>query len=169
VRGFEHRRFIEPVSAEAGFARHKEAAVFRHILYATDGSEHALKALNYVCELAKLHRSAVTVVHAYPSPTFYYPDVIAASYYDELIEQSRQAAEDILDEAARKLKLSSVSVTKELIEGSAANAILKAAKTHRCDLIVMGARGLSDLQGLLLGSVSHRVIQHTTCPVLIIR
>jgi nucleotide-binding universal stress UspA family protein len=143
--------------------------MFRHILYATDGSELALKALNTVSELAKIHKSRVTVVHAYPSPTFYYPDVIAAPYYDELIERSRQAAEDILDEAARKLRMSSVGVTKVLIEGSAANAILKAAKTHRCDLIVMGARGLSDLQGLLLGSVSHRVIQHTTCPVLIVR
>jgi nucleotide-binding universal stress UspA family protein len=143
--------------------------MFKHILYATDGSEHALKALNYVCELAKLHRSAVTVVHAYPPPSFYYPNVIAAPYYDELIEQSRQAAEDIMNEAVRKLRMSSIGVTQELVEGSAANAILKAAKNHRCDLIVMGARGLSDLQGLLLGSVSHRVIQHTTCPVLIIR
>jgi nucleotide-binding universal stress UspA family protein len=151
------------------FNRHKEAAMFRHILYATDGSKHALKALNTVSELAKIHKSRVLVVHAYPSPTYYYPGVIAASYYDELIEQSRQAAEEIVDEAVRKLRLSSIGVTQELVEGSAANAILKAAKNHRCDLIVMGARGLSDLQGLLLGSVSHRVIQHTTCPVLIVR
>jgi nucleotide-binding universal stress UspA family protein len=143
--------------------------MFRHILYATDGSELALKALDMVSELAKIHKSAVTVVHAYPPPTFYYPDVMAAPYYDELIERGRQAAEDVVNEAARKLKMSSIAVTQELVEGSAANAILEAAKNHRCDLIVMGARGLSNLQGLLLGSVSHRVIQHTTCPVLIVR
>jgi nucleotide-binding universal stress UspA family protein len=143
--------------------------MFKHILYATDGSEHALKALDTVCELAEIHKSEVTVVHAYPSPTFYYPDVMAAPYYDELIENSRQAAQDIVDEAARRLRALGVTVTQELVEGSAADAILSAAKSRNCDLIVMGARGLSDLQGLLLGSISHRVIQHTTCPVLIVR
>jgi nucleotide-binding universal stress UspA family protein len=143
--------------------------MFRHILYATDGSEHARKALSYVCELAKLHRSAVTVVHAYLAPTFYYPDILATPYYEEIMERSQQMAEELVDEAVRKLRMSSIGVTRELVQGPPANAILKAAKDHRCDLIVLGARGLSDLQGLLLGSISHKVIQHTECPVLVVR
>lgn len=144
--------------------------MFKHILYATDGSEHAQKALDVVCELAPLHQSDVTVLHAYPSPIFYYPDVLTAPYYSELIENAQRAAENIVNEAVHRLKMSGVTVvTQEIVKGSAPNAILKAAKARGCDLIVLGARGLSDLQGLLLGSISHRVIQHATCPVLVVR
>jgi nucleotide-binding universal stress UspA family protein len=37
------------------------------------------------------------------------------------------------------------------------------------DLIIIGSRGLTDWQGLLLGSVAHKVIHHATCPVLVVR
>ncbi len=56
-----------------------------------------------------------------------------------------------------------------LREGNPAEAILKAAKQVDADLIVLGTRGLSDLKGLLLGSVSHKVIQLSPCSCLVVK
>lgn len=54
-------------------------------------------------------------------------------------------------------------------EGNPAQAILDAAKRVDADLIVLGTRGLSDLKGLLLGSVSHKVIQLSSCSCLVVK
>jgi nucleotide-binding universal stress UspA family protein len=52
---------------------------------------------------------------------------------------------------------------------SPASAILQEARDLDAGMIVVGSRGLSDLGGLLLGSVAHKVIQLATCPVLVVR
>jgi len=53
--------------------------------------------------------------------------------------------------------------------GQPAEEILKVAKRRRCDLIVMGSRGLGGIQKLLLGSTTDRVVHHASIPVLAIR
>lgn len=68
---------------------------------------------------------------------------------------------------ARKKGARSVEVT--LCEGDPAEAILDTAKRVDADLIVLGTRGLSDLKGLLLGSVSHKVIQLSRCSCLVVK
>lgn len=139
--------------------------MFTHILYATDGSEHARKALDYARELAKMHSAQVVIVHAYPVTT----DMLGWPDYDRLLQYRIGVANGILEEAAAALEAEEIPVVRELLEGPMAEAILSVAEARECDLIVMGARGLSDLQGLLLGSISHKVIQHAKCPVLVVR
>lgn len=56
----------------------------------------------------------------------------------------------------------------EVLEGPAAEAILKVADTRQNDLIVMGSRGLGTLSGILLGSQSMKVLHHAPCPVLVV-
>ncbi len=58
---------------------------------------------------------------------------------------------------------------RDIEGGEPADAILRAAKAHAADMIVMGARGLSELQGLVFGSVSHKVLHMTGLPVMIVR
>ena len=72
-------------------------------------------------------------------------------------------------EAVKELESAGLTVKVELLEGPMAEAILRVAETRGANLIVLGARGSSSLQGLLLGSVSQKVIQYTTCPVLVVR
>jgi nucleotide-binding universal stress UspA family protein len=55
-----------------------------------------------------------------------------------------------------------------ILEGDPAQAILVAAEDEKCDLIVMGTRGLSDFMGMALGSISHKVLHTTNCMVLLI-
>jgi len=58
---------------------------------------------------------------------------------------------------------------QEVLEGPPAEAILTVAETRKVDLIVMGTRGLGRLAGLLIGSVSQRVVSQAGCPVLLVR
>ena len=62
-----------------------------------------------------------------------------------------------------------VDVATEVIEGPAINALLGVAETRKPDIIVIGARGLSTWQGLLMGSVSLSVTQRAECPVLVVK
>jgi nucleotide-binding universal stress UspA family protein len=57
----------------------------------------------------------------------------------------------------------------DVAAGHVANAIVETAKANGIDLIVMGSRGLSDVQGMMLGSVTHKVMQAVLIPVLVVR
>ena len=56
-----------------------------------------------------------------------------------------------------------------IFEGPAGHAICEAAEIEKVDMIVMGTRGGNDLEGLLLGSCTHRVLKTAPCPVLVVR
>ena len=139
--------------------------MFECIIYATDGSEHARKARAYARDLAKLHGAELFVVHAYPAVS----DLLGYSEYDSVVTRRIANGEKIVDEAVEELEAAGLTVQTELLEGPMAEAILRVAKVRNADLIVLGARGRGGLTRLLLGSVSQRVIQHATCPVLVVR
>lgn len=139
--------------------------MFKRIVYATDGSEHAKKALAYVRDIARQREAAVIIVHAYPPLA----DLKSFGDYDEVIAHRTAQGLEILNEAARELADAGVDVEAELLEGPMAEAILRIAEVREADLIVLGARGKSSFEGLLLGSVSQKVIQHADCPVLVVR
>jgi len=61
-----------------------------------------------------------------------------------------------------------LKVYEELIDGSEAEAILKIAETRQADLIVMGTRGFGAVKGLLVGSVSRKVLHLSACPVMVV-
>lgn len=76
--------------------------------------------------------------------------------------------ETLLRSAENEVKAAGVSaVETALREGDPAEQILKCAQDQGVHLIAIGSRGLSSLQGLLMGSVSHKVTQLATCPVLV--
>jgi nucleotide-binding universal stress UspA family protein len=139
--------------------------MFECIVYATDGSEHARKALQHVHNIAKLNQSVVYLVHVYPSVS----DFIGYEEYDRILARRIAKGRGVLEEPEQKLKSAGIDCRSELIEGPIGEAIIKVAETRVSDLIVLGARGLSSLEGLLLGSVSQKVIQHSHCPVLVVR
>lgn len=139
--------------------------MFSRILFATDGSEQARKALMTTRELATFIHAEVIVVHAY-APV---PVLLGAPYYDDLLSEQVSASNEVIEDAVQILSAEGIPVERELLAGSPADAIVQTAEAHHCDLIILGARGLSDLEGLLLGSVSHDVIRHAHCPVLVVR
>ena len=75
--------------------------------------------------------------------------------------------EQIIDKASKSAREAGVkNINAEILTGDYANSILEVAKKVDADVIVMGRRGLSNLKGLVTGSVSHKVSQRAECSVL---
>lgn len=98
------------------------------------------------------------------------PAVSANSRAAEAAEAHFKMAEMILGEAKEQLTESGLkNVDAHLENGKPADVILEIAKQSKSDLIVVGSRGFGDLKSLILGSVSHKVLQMAECPCLIVK
>lgn len=143
--------------------------MFHRILVATDGSEHARRALSEAIDLAKCSNARLTVMSVAPRPSTLMvggPVVPPLDFgaLEEAIETEHQTLLDAaIDEVPQE-----ISVEKLLAHGSPAKAILEQARRGRHDLIVLGSRGHGDMGSMLLGSVSHRVLHDSRVPVLVI-
>ncbi|HEX9235496.1 MAG TPA: universal stress protein [Actinomycetota bacterium] len=136
---------------------------FKRILLAVDGSEPSNRAVALTADLAEQTEAEVLVVHVYEREP--------AKFGAFPLETGEDAGE-ILDDAVRILKDRGISARGELrtgIFGRAARIILEEANDFDAGLVVLGSRGLSDLAGLVLGSVTHKVLHVTHCPVLVVR
>lgn len=140
--------------------------MFKRIIVALDGSKDSLRALAYARKLAEKHGSKLILLHAYRATS----DLREAEVYGQIVAKRKQGGEAILEEAHRRLgPETSFVLETELLEGPAADAIVKVAETQNTDLIVMGTRGMGTFKGLLFGSVSTKVTQHAPCSVLVAR
>jgi nucleotide-binding universal stress UspA family protein len=139
--------------------------MFKKILVAFDGSDHAHKAAAIAKDLANNMHADVWVVVAYdPLPGYLgKPNIQAA--IDSRLNQAGAQMQDAL-QAIGKI---SGKLTREIMEGPASEAILNVAEVRDIDLIIMGTRGLGSLKGLLIGSTSQKVLSHAPCPVLLAR
>ena len=152
--------------------------MFNKILVPLDGSEHSMRALDIAIQIAKKFKSKITLIHVYsvsvrpiavPEPATFAPGVpmMAPAEYSRVAEAVRNVSVRILAEGAEKVKAEGVEVDTILREGHAVHEIVKAAEEGKFDLIVMGARGLSRIKEIILGSVSDGVIRNAPCPVLV--
>ena len=140
--------------------------MIENILLATDGSMPAKQAAEFAASLALRFRAKVIVLHAYtPVPAYLGEPNFSQSFY-ETLDEAKALVKDAVD---RLHDMGISEVETEVIEGPAANAVLGVAETRKPDIIVMGARGLSTWQGLLMGSVSLLVTQRAECPVLVVK
>jgi len=140
-----------------------EAAPMRRITLAIDGSDASAKALAFVLAKFQPDRSTgkggrvpiqVTVIHVMPFLK-----------YPELKEEGRR----LVEQSAQKLIQTGFTAEAVCQLGKPAEEIMKVASKHRADMIVMGAKGLGAIARFLLGSVSTRVVQHSSCSVLVVR
>ena len=153
--------------------------LFRKILVPLDGSEHSLRALEIAVQIAKKFDGKITLIHLYsvgvrpiimPEPTTLTPSrvpVMAPAEFSKVVEAARKAGTNILADGEKRVETEGVQVEKLLKEGHTVQEILKTAREGEFDLIVMGARGVSKIREILLGSVSDGVIRNAPCPVLV--
>lgn len=146
--------------------------MIKKILVPVDGSVHSKKALEFACELAKKFESELHLLHVVQPPISTQTMAVGGSAVTT--EVSREDLEEIgrnMIEAAMQITSNHdcTKVETHIEAGPPAQHILDAAKKHDADLIVMGSRGLSDIAGLLLGSVSHKVTHLAECSCVTIR
>jgi nucleotide-binding universal stress UspA family protein len=138
--------------------------LFTIILAAIDGSESAKKAFEESIYLAQKCNSKLDVVHVVSCEL----GGDSATTFD-LIDELKTKAEKMLEDYKTIAAKNNVSVELMVIQGDPAQVIIELAKTKKYDLIIMGTRGKSTFQELLLGSVSQKVLHHASCPVMVIR
>lgn len=140
------------------------------ILAGVDGSESALRAVEWAARAAATRGCPLTLLAAMPVPAPYGAGVgLPQSYFDELeAEGNRRLAE--AEEAAKRAtsgELPELDVATELHMGSAVPVLLERAGSAR--MLVLGTRGLGELTGTFVGSVTLALVPHAPCPVAVIR
>ncbi len=138
------------------------------IVVPVDGSEHANRAAQFAAKLASDASAALTLVHVYEPPTASLMGLEAKSR-EEIEQTMRQLAQASFDAALEVIGTTEVPTTTRVLLGHPARQIVEFADASGADLLVMGARGRSELGKLMLGSVSEHVMRRATCPVTIVR
>ena len=140
--------------------------MFERVLLAVDGSDHALHAARTAADLARaMNSNEFRIVVAYD----FIPPYLGEPNLQYVIDARIDDAKAIMKKAIEAVGQIPCEINTEMIEGSAAEAVLDVAVTRNSDVIVIGSRGLGTLAGLLLGSTSQKVVAHAPCPVLIVR
>jgi nucleotide-binding universal stress UspA family protein len=139
--------------------------MFRRIAVANDGSEGGRKALEFACDLAKLHRAVLHMISVEQLPDF--PATI-----DEVLETKEaenHKFHDVLERARKVAKAKGVKLQAEVVAGHAAAAIVERVKALKADLLVVGFMGHSALYERIIGGTADRLVRLAPCPVLVVK
>jgi nucleotide-binding universal stress UspA family protein len=145
------------------------AIAIKRILLPTDFSTYSAAATKYACEFATTFDAELHVLHAlevHLSPT---PDLVMSLALPTYLHESRVAAEKALAAVPDPQWAAGRKVVKAVIEGSAKVEIVRYARTHDIDLIVLATHGRSGLAHVIIGSVAESVARTAPCPVLTVR
>lgn len=135
------------------------------ILLPVDGSGHSDTATQMAIELAQDSNASIVLLHVRkPVPTG-----LGQPNAEELLNLLTDGAEAVMEIYRPKLDNAKIEHTDLVIGGETAEVITNVASVEKCDLIVIGSKGKSDLEGLFLGSVTHKVLHTTSLPVLVVK
>lgn len=141
---------------------------FKNILCPTDFSDSARYALQVAEEMAGQFHARLHLLHVIFDVNVYSGAASAMTWYPSMYVDLERIAQDEL-----KMLRASISKTKDVSEkiarGTESEQILQYARSHSCDLIVMGTHGRTGIERLILGSTTEQVVRHASCPVLTVR
>jgi nucleotide-binding universal stress UspA family protein len=143
--------------------------VFHSILVPVDGSAHAQRALAEAADLTRQGSAGLTVMTCAPDPTAWLLGGAgwgATVDLDQIIRDTDAQHRRLLDEAAAAV--ADAHPATVFVHGRPGRAIVQQVEEHGHDLVVMGSRGRGDVKSLLLGSVSHEVLQTSRAAVLVV-
>lgn len=145
----------------------------RRVLVAVDGSEGSRAALRFLSIFELVRHTQVSLLRVLPGSAVPGLRRRATSLPDQQPGEARRerqaGADEVLADAAAILAEVRDPVERLVADGDPAREIVRIARSHDVDLVVLGARGLRTLGRLLLGSVSETVLHHVSRPVVIVR
>jgi nucleotide-binding universal stress UspA family protein len=148
--------------------------MYRHILVPTDGSKLSLKAAKVAAQLAAALKARITTIYviapylpAMEAEGLAFYGAYTAREYEKSMRKTGDQAHAKVKAVAGAARVKSEALT--VVQGNPWEAIIKAAREKKCDLIVMASHGRRGLQGLLLGSETQKVLTHSKTPVLVCR
>jgi len=139
-------------------------SLYMNILVPIDGSEYSQKALLQACEIAKNYKSNLILVYVVDKP-------ISLNLLDrkEYLNILRKFGEKVLVKGKENAKLEGIDATTIMKEGNISNEIVKIAKNKKCNLIIIGNKGLGTAARFFLGSVSNKLANNSPCSILIVK
>ncbi|BBG24079.1 universal stress protein [Sulfuracidifex tepidarius] len=142
--------------------------MFKSIVVAYDGSEHANRALEIGIDLAQKYNAKLDVIEVIDTAML--TGMGLAPVPAEVVDQIYTKAKREVEMAKNKAVQAGLSnVSGETLEGDPASSLLEYAGKNGADLIITGSRGLSTLKRIVLGSVSSRIVQESKIPVLVVK
>ncbi len=142
---------------------------FRRVAVAIDASAGAGEALDVAIDLARAFHASLRIIAVAPLPPVFAtpnPPIAPAAFPDDAGPRYRQLA----DTAVGRARAAGVAdVEAATPEGVVVDEVLAQVRADGTDLLVVGSRGLSTVQRLMLGSVSSGLVTHAPCPVLVVR
>ena len=141
--------------------------MFTNILCPVDGSDTSLEALYTAARLAQEQHAKLTIcmaVDAAKASAMAFGDPgMSAACYDALYEEARATLESMAQ------RVPGAQPDRLLVEGSTVEAIVEAANSRNCDLIVIGSHVRTGISRALLGSVAEGVLRAAKVPVMVVR
>jgi nucleotide-binding universal stress UspA family protein len=156
----------------------------RLVLAITDGSSHSRSAIRFLSRFPLPKEVEIRLVHVLPplpSPEIYmhaWPigaeplppmNPIDREEISARQEEEQREGQALLDKSLETLASFGVEAKGVLLRGDAASEIMEYAKSNQADLILAGSRGMSQVKGWFLGSLSRKLVHYSNCSVLIVR
>lgn len=142
----------------------------RRILFASDFSKASAKAFATAVTLAKANRATVTILHVIvPFMPFTSEDAIRGDTLEQISIETRRWSQRQLAKLTAKAKKAGIRAVGLIVEGDPAGQIVRAARSKRADLVVVGTHGRTGLTKFFVGSVAQRVVATAPCPVVVVR
>ena len=144
--------------------------MYKHILVPVDGSSTSLKAVSQAVAIASAFGSEVTAIYVIDPYPFTGVGTEFAYGQDQYLSAAKAEAKEALTAARGQVEAAGLKVDTRVVEAHATwRGIVETADAVQADLVVMGSHGRRGLEKLVLGSVTQRVLQHATQPVLVVR
>lgn len=139
----------------------------KNILWPTDFSGEAQEALRHGDLFAQAFSARTTALHVVPdlSPSFYSDNPVVEMELSRRMAEMKKEARARLRAFGKRRKPAFKKVI--VTEGSPARKIIETAESEKADLIVMGKKGQSMIEKILIGSAANHVLRHSTIPVLV--
>lgn len=141
------------------------------VLLPIDNSRHTTFLLNWMIQLPFREAPTVTVLHVKEDrvlPEPFLPPVLAMELQEEM-DRRAEAARKMVDHIAQRLQEHGHTVQIRLERGGAPQKILDVVREESPDLILIGAHGVSQVPGFLLGSTAQKVVTYAPCSVLVVK
>ena len=135
-----------------------------NILVPLDGSGDSQKALLQACDLAKNYQANLILVYVVEKS--HSLNLLDRKEYLEIL---RKFGNKVLIKGKQTAKNKGIDVTITMKEGNISNEIVKLAKNKKCNLIIVGSKGLGATARFFLGSISNKLANNSPCSVLIVK
>ena len=139
-------------------------SLYMNILVPLDGSDYSKKALLQACDMAKNYQANLILVYVVDKTRS-----LNLLDKNEYLKMLRKFGEKVLIKGKETAQTKGMDVTTIMKEGNVTNEIVKLAKNKKCNLIIVGSKGLGATARFFLGSVSNKVANNSPCSVLIVK